>query len=97
MSYKQELRQAGGTLPCGYVDDATLTAGSEVELKILLLRVKEESERAGLKLIKKMKILAFGPISLWQIEGETGEVATDFLFLGSEINVDGDCSHEIRR
>ena len=72
-------------------------AESEEELKSLLIRVKEESERAGLKLnIKKSKIMESGPITSWQIEGEKVEVVTDFLFLGSQITVDGDCSHEIR-
>ena len=73
-------------------------AKSEEELKSLLMRVKEESERAGLKLnIKKSKIMESGPITSWQIEGEKVEVVTDFLFLGSKITADGDCSHEIRR
>ena len=73
-------------------------AESEEELKILLMRVKEDSERAGLKLsIKKTKIMASGPSTSWQMEREKVEVVTDFLFLGSEITVDGDCSHEIRR
>ena len=71
---------------------------SKEELKSLLMRVKEESERAGLKLnITKPKIIASGPITSWQIEGEKVEVVTDFLFLGSKITADGDCSHEIRR
>ena len=79
-------------------DDTTLMAESKEELKSLLMRVKEESERAGLKLnIKKTKIMACDPITLWQIEGENVEVVTDFLFLGSKITEDGDCSHEIRR
>ena len=81
-----------------YADDTTLTAESEEELKSLLLRVKEESARPGLKLnIKKSKIMVSGPITSWQIEGEKVEVVTDFLFLGSKITVNGDCSHEIRR
>ena len=81
-----------------YADDTTPIAESEVELKSLLIRVKEESERAGLKLkLKKTKIVASGPITAWQIEWEKVGVMTDFLFLGSKINVDGDCSHEIRR
>ena len=71
---------------------------SKEEIKSLLMRVKEESERAGLKLnIKKTKIKASGPITSWQIEGEKVEVVTDFLFLGSKITADGDCSHEIKR
>ena len=72
-------------------------AESEEELKSFLMRVKEESERAGLKLIKKAKIMAFRPITSWQIEGEKVEVVTNFLFLGSKITADGDQSHEIRR
>ena len=79
-------------------DDTTLMAESKEELKSLLMRVKEESERAGLKLnIKKSKIMESGPITSWQIEGEKVEVVTDFLFLGSKITADSDCSHEIRR
>ena len=81
-----------------YADDTTLVAESKEELKRLLMRVKEESERVDLRLhIKKSKIMASGPITSWQIEGEKVEVMTDFLFLGSKITVDGDCSHEIRR
>ena len=73
-------------------------AESEKELKSLLMRVKEESEKAGLKLnIKKTKIMASGPITSWEIDGETVETMTDFIFLGSKITVDGDCSHEIKR
>ena len=80
-----------------YADDITLMAESE-ELKSLLLKVKEESEKVGLKLnIQKTKIMASGPITLWQIEGETMETVTDFIFLGSKITVDSDCSHEIKR
>ena len=72
-------------------------AESEEELKSLLMKVKEESEKAGLKLnTKKMKIMASGPITSWQIEGEKVETVTDFIFLGSKITVDGDCSHEIK-
>ena len=71
---------------------------SEEELKSLLMKVKEESEKAGLKLsIKKTKIMASGPITSWQIDGETMETVTDFLFLGSKITADGNCSHEIKR
>ena len=81
-----------------YVDDTSLMAGSEEELKSLLMKVNRESERVGLKLnIKKTKIMASDPITAWQIEGEKVEVVTDFLFLGSKITADGDCSHEIRR
>ena len=71
---------------------------SEEELKSLLMKVKEQSEKAGLKLIiQKMKIMVSGPITSWQIDGETMETETDFIFLGSEITADGDCSHEIKR
>ena len=80
-----------------YTDDTTLMAKSK-ELKILLMKVKEKSEKAGLKLsIQKAKIMASGPITSWQIDGETMETVTDFVFLGSKITVDGDCSHEIKR
>ena len=73
-------------------------AESEEELKRLLMKVKEESEKAGLKLnIQKMKTMASGPITSWQIDGETMETVTDFIFLGSKISADGDCSHEIKR
>ena len=73
-------------------------AESEEELKSLLMKVKKESEKAGLKLnIQKTKIMASGPITSWQIDGETVETVTDFIFLGSKITVDGDCSHEIKR
>ena len=81
-----------------YTDDTTLMAESEEELKSLLMKVKEESEKVGLKLnIQKMKIMAFGPITLWQINGETVEIVSDFTFWGSKITADGDCSHEINR
>ena len=81
-----------------YADDTTLMAESEGELKSLLMTVKEESEKAGLKLnIQKMKIMASGPITSSQIDGETVETVTDFVFLGSKITADGDCSHEIKR
>ena len=73
-------------------------AESEEELKSLLMKVKEKNEKAGLKLnIQKTKVMASGPITLWQIDGETMETVTDFIFLGSRITVDGDCSHEIKR
>ena len=73
-------------------------AGSEEELKSLLMKVKEESEKFGLKLnIQKTKIMAFGPITSWEIDGETVETVSDFIFLGSRITADGDCSHEIKR
>ena len=81
-----------------YADDTTLTAESEEELKSLLVKVKEESEKVGLKLnIQKMKIMASGPITSWQIDGETVETVSDFNFWGSQITADGDCSHEIKR
>ena len=81
-----------------YADDTTLMAESEKELKSLLMKMKEESEKVGLKLnIHKMKIMASGPITSWEIDGETVEIETDFTFLGSKITADGDCSHEIKR
>ena len=81
-----------------YADDTTLMAESEEELKSLLIKVKEESEKVGLKLnIQKTKIMAFSPITSWQIDGETMETVTDFIFEGSKITADGDCSHEIKR
>ena len=87
-SFKQNLK---------YVDDTTLMAESE-ELKSLLMKVKEESEKVGLKLnIQKMKIMASGPITSWEIDGETVETVSDFIFLGSKITAHGDCSHEIKR
>ena len=77
-----------------YADDTNLTVESEEELKSLLMRVKDESERAGLKLnIQKTKIMASGPTTSWQTDGETIETVTDFIFLGSKITADGDCSH----
>ena len=80
-----------------YADDSTLMAESEEELKSLLMKVKEESEIAGLKLnIQKTKIMSSGPIISWQIDGETMETVTDFIFLGSKITADGDCSPEIK-
>ena len=79
-------------------DDTTLMAESEEELKSLLMKVKVESEKAGLKLnIQKTKLMASGPITSWQIDGETMGTVTDFIFLGSKITADGDCSHEIKR
>ena len=81
-----------------YADDTTLMAESEEELKSLLMKVKEESEKVGLKLsIQKMKIMASGPITSWQIDGETVETVSNFIFGGSKITADGDCSHEIKR
>ena len=80
-----------------YADNSTFFAESEEELKSLLMKVKEESEKAGLKLnIQKTKIMASGPITSWQIDGETMETVRDFTFLGSKITADGDCSHEIK-
>ena len=81
-----------------YADDTTLMAESEEELKSLLMKVKVESEKVGLKLnIQKKKIMASGPITSWEIDGETVETVSDFIFLGSKITADGDCSHEIKR
>ena len=81
-----------------YANDTTLRAESKKELKSLLMKVKEEREKAGLNLnIKKAKIMASGPITSWQIDGETMETVTDFSFLGSKITADGDCGHEIKR
>ena len=81
-----------------YVYDTTLMAESEEELKSLLMKVKEESEKVGLKLnIEKMKITASGPITSWEIDGETVETVSDFIFLDSKITADGDCRHEIKR
>ena len=81
-----------------YADGTTLMAESEEELKSLLMKVKEESEKVGLKLnIQKTKIMASGTINSWQIDGETVERVSDFIFLGSKITADGDCSHEIKR
>ena len=81
-----------------YADDTTLMAGSEEEQKSLLMKVKEESEKVGLKLnIQKTKIMASGPNTSWEIDGETVETVSDFIFLGSKLTADGDCSHEIKR
>ena len=81
-----------------YADDTTLMAESEEELNSLLMKVKEESEKVGLKLnIQKTKIMASGPITSWQIDGETVETVADFIFGGSKISADGDCSHELKR
>ena len=82
----------------GYADDTTLMAESDKELKSLLMKVKEESEKAGLKLnIQKTKIMASNPITSWQIDGETVETVTNFIFLGSQITVNSDCNHKIER
>ena len=81
-----------------YADDTTLMAECEEELKSLLMKVKEESEKVGLKLnIQKTKIMTSGLITSWQIDGETVETVADFIFLGSKITADGDCSHEMKR
>ena len=81
-----------------YADDTTLMAESEEELKSLLMKVKEESEKVDLNFnIQKTKIMASGPITSWEIDGETMKTVTDFIFLGSKITADGDCSHEIKR
>ena len=81
-----------------YADDTTLMAESEEELKSLSMKVKEESEKVGLKLnVQKTKIMASGPITSWEIDGETVETVLDFIFLGSKITADGNCSHEIKR
>ena len=81
-----------------YADDTTLMAENKEELKSLLMKVKEESEKVGLKVnIQKTKIMASGPITSWQIDGETMETVIDFIVLGSKITADGDCSHEIKR
>ena len=81
-----------------YADDTTLMAEREEELKSLLMKVKEESEKVGLKLnIQKTKIIASGPITSWEIDGETVETVSDFILGGSKITADGDCSHEIKR
>ena len=81
-----------------YADDTTLMAESEEELKRLLMKIKEESEKVGLKLnIQKTKIMASGPITSWEIDGETVETVADFIFLDSKVTADGDCSHEIKR
>ena len=94
-----EIKTAGRNInTLRYTNDTTLTAESKEELKSLLIKVKEESEKAGLRLnIQKMKIMASGPITSWQIDGETMETVTDFIFLGSKITADGDYSHEIKR
>ena len=94
-----EIKVAGRNINnLSYADDTTLMAESEEELKSLLMKVKEESEKVGLKLnIQKMKIKASGPTTSWEIDGETVETVSDFIFLGSKITAYGDCSHEIKR
>ena len=99
MKHKLESRWPGEIINNFiYADDTTLTAEREEELKSLLMKVKEESAKVGLKLnIKKTKVMASGPITLWEIDGETMETVRDFIFSGSKITADGDCSHEIKR
>ena len=99
MKHKLDSRLLGENINnIRYADDTTLMAESEEELKSLLMKVKEESEQVGLKLnIQKTKIMASGPITSWEIDGETMDTVTDFIFLGSKITADGDCSHEIKR
>ena len=103
-SRKLEISQAGIKIAgrninnLRYADDTTLMAENEEEVKSLLMKVKEESEKAGLKLnIQKTKIMASGPITSWHIDGKKMEMVRDFIFLGSKITADGDCSHEIKR
>ena len=92
------IKIAGRNNNLRYADDTTHMAGSEEELKNILMKVKEESEKVGLKLnIQKTKIMASGPFTSWEIDGETVETVSDFIFLGSKITADGDCSHEIKR
>jgi len=99
MKHKLESRLPGEiSINLRYADDTTLKAESKEELKSLLMKVKEESEKVGLKLnIQKTKIMASGPITSWQIDGETMETVRDFIFWGSKITADGDCSLEIKR
>ena len=99
MNHKLEIKIAGRNFNnLRYADDVTQMAESEEELKSLLMRLEEEGEKAGLKLsIQETKIMASGPTITWQIEGEKVKTVADFLFLGSKITVDGDCSHEFRR
>ena len=98
MKRKLESKLQGEIAICRYADDATLMTKSKEELESLLMKVKEKSEKAGLKLnIQKTKSMASSPITSWQIDGETMETTTDFIFLGSKITVGNDCSHEIKR
>ena len=99
MKHKLEIKMAGRNINnLRHADDTTLMAESEKELKSLLMKVKEESEKVGLKLNnQKTKIMASGPITSWEIDGETVEAVSDFIFLGSKITADVDCSHEIKR
>ena len=92
------IKIAGSITNLRHADDTTLMAESEEELKRLLMKVKKESEKVCLKLnIQKTKIMASGPITSWQLDGETVETVSDFIFMGSKITADGDCSHEIER
>ena len=95
--HRLEIKIAGRNINnLRYADDTTLMAESEEELKSLLMKVKEERGKVGLKLnIQKTKIMASGPITSWEIDGETVEIVADFIFSGSKITADGDCSHEI--
>ena len=97
--HKLELKIPGrNTTNLRHADDTTLMAESEEELKSLLMKVKEESEKVGLKLnIQKTKIMASGPTTSWEIDGETVETVPDFIFLGPQITADGDCSHKIKK
>ena len=96
--HKLESRLLGEISITSYANDTTLMAESEEELKSLLMKVKEESEKVGLKLnIQKTKIMAFGPIISWEIDEETVETVSDFILWGSKISADGDCSHEVKR
>ena len=99
MKHKLESRLPGQNInKVRYADDTTFVAESKEELKSLLIKVKEESEKAAFKFnIQKTKVMASGPITSWQIDGETMETVTDFIFLGSKITEDSDCSHEIKR
>ena len=99
MKHKLESRLSGRNINnLRYGDDNTLTAESEEDLKSLFLKVKEKSEKAGLEFnIQKPKIMASGPISSWQIDGENVKTVSDFIFLGSKITADGDCNHEIKK
>ena len=99
MNHKLEIKIAGRSFNnLRYADDMTQMAESEEELKSLLMRLEEESEKAGLKLsIQETKIMASGPITSWEIDGETVETGTDFIFLGSKITAHGDCIHKIKR
>ena len=95
--HKLESRSPGDINNLRYADDTTLMAESEEELKSLLIKVKEEREKTGLKLnIQKTKIMPSGPITSWEIDGETTETLRDFISLGSKITADGECSHEIK-